>query len=221
MTAPRADNLPFPPVPGRFAVVAIDPPWHFDTRAPVKDPAADRSPQRHYPTADLDHLETLPMGDFLERDAWVFLWLTSPLLVRGVQLRLANAWGLEVSGLAFTWLKLWNDFDTGLLARTPLLERDLAVGGGYTTRKNTEPCVLLKRGSPRRARADIREPIISPRREHSRKPEEFYRRVEHFCVGPRIDMFAGADRPGWTRWGWGHREGEGERYSEPSEAAHG
>jgi N6-adenosine-specific RNA methylase IME4 len=214
MTAPRADNLPFPPVPNqRFAVASIDPPWHFDTRAPVKDPAADRSPQRHYPTADIDHLKTIPMGEILADDAWVFLWITSPLMVTGVHLDLARAWGLEVSGRAFVWLKLWNDFETGILARTPLLERDLAFGGGYTTRKNAEDVVLLKRGCPRRMRADIREVIISPRREHSRKPEEFYRRVEHFALGDRIDMFAGADRPGWTRWGWGHREGEGERFA--------
>lgn len=214
MTAPRADNLPFPPLPGRkFAVAAMDFPWHFDTRAPVKDPAADRSPQRHYPTADIEHLKTLPVGDLLEDNAWVFFWITSPLLARGVHIDLARAYGLEISGRAFLWIKLWNDFDTGVLARTPLLERDLAVGGGYTTRKNAEDCILMKRGNPKRMRADIRELIVSPRREHSRKPEEFYRRVEHFAVGDRIDIFAGADRPGWTRWGWGHREGEGERFA--------
>lgn len=219
MTAPAADNLPFPPEPNeRFAVAAIDPPWHFETRAPVKVASADRSPQKHYPTADLAHLKTIPMLDILADDAWVFCWMTGPLLARGVHNILARAWGLEVSGRAFVWIKLWNGFDTGQFARTPLLEADLAMGGGYTTRKNAEDVILMKRGSPKVARRDIREVIVSPRREHSRKPEEFYRRVEHFAAGPRIDMFAGADRPGWTRWGWGHRAGEGERYQAGSSA---
>lgn len=134
------------------------------------------------------------------------------MLAKGVHNILARSWGLEISGRAFVWIKLWNSFDTSLLSRTPLLEQDVAIGGGYTTRKNAEDVILMKRGAPKRVRKDIREVIVSPRREHSRKPEEFYRRVEHFAVGPRIDMFAGADRPGWDRWGWGHREGEGDRF---------
>lgn len=215
-----ADNLPFPPAPAqRYGVASIDCPWHFETRGAVKNPDADRSPQRHYPTADLAHLKTIPMLDILEEDAWVFVWMTGPLLAKGVHNILARAWGLEISGRAFVWIKLWNGFDTELLSRTPLLEQDVAVGGGYTTRKNAEDVILMKRGAPKRMRKDIREVIISPRREHSRKPEEFYRRVEHFAVGPRIDMFAGADRPGWDRWGWGHREGEGDRFQPESPAA--
>jgi N6-adenosine-specific RNA methylase IME4 len=211
--APKADNLPFPPAPAeKFRVAAIDCPWHFETRAPVTVKVNDRSPQKHYPTADLAHLKTIPFGDILERNAWVFCWMTGPLLAKGVQVPLAKAWGLEISGMAFGWLKLWDSFDTNLFARTPLLEQDLAVGGGYTTRKNLEFVVLMKRGQPKVARRDIREPIISPRAEHSRKPGEFYRRVEHFCEGPRIDMFGGAERPGWTHWGWGHRQGEAEPY---------
>jgi N6-adenosine-specific RNA methylase IME4 len=205
MSAPEADNLPYPPVPNeRMGVVAIDPPWHFKTRAAVTTPAADRSPQKHYPTASIAHLKTIPMQDILLPDAWVAMWITHPLYARGVQLILAKAWGLEISGLGFTWIKLWNGFDTDILKRTPLLEQDLAMGGGYTTRKNSEVCLLLKRGNPKVARRDIREVIISPRREHSRKPEDFYRRMEHFCHGPRLDMFGGGERPGWTYWGWPH-----------------
>lgn len=210
--APKAQNLPFPPVPPgpRAKVAQIDCPWHFETRAAVKVASNDRSPQRHYPTADIAHLKTIPMHEILDDDAWLFCWITGPLLVRGVHVILARAWDLQLSGMGFTWIKLWNSFETSRLATTPLLEQDLAVGGGYTTRKNAEFCVLMKRGNPSVARRDIREVIISPRREHSRKPEEAYRRIEHFCAGPRIDMFGGVQRPGWTYWGWQHWE-EGTR----------
>lgn len=205
MAGNPADDLPFPPTPDqRFGVCAIDPPWNFEVRSKAKNPVADRSPQKHYPTTSLAHLKTIPMQEILQPDAWVALWITGPLLARGVQIILAKAWGLEVSGIGFTWIKLWNNFDMDSLQRTPLLEQDVAMGGGYTTRKNSETCLLLKNGSPKVARRDIREVIISPRREHSRKPEEFYRRMEHFCHGPRLDMFGGGPRAGWQYWGWPH-----------------
>lgn len=216
MPAPQPDNLPFPPVPegGPFRLAMIDPPWAFAVRSAAKDKASDRSPQKHYPTASLEHLKTIPMQELLAPDAWVGLWITGPLLARGVQVILAKAWGLQISGMGFTWIKLWNNFETEQLATTPLLEQDIALGGGYTTRKCAEFLVLLKNGSPKVARRDIREVIVSPRREHSRKPDEAYRRLEHFCHGPRLDMFGGEARPGWTYWGHSHRDGVGHGASE-------
>lgn len=47
----------------------------------------------------------------------------------------------------------------------------------------------------------VHEVIIEPRRQHSRKPEKFYQRVERYSEGPRLDMFARQSRPGWTAWG--------------------
>jgi len=47
----------------------------------------------------------------------------------------------------------------------------------------------------------VRELILAPRREHSRKPDEFYRRVEQYCEGPFADLFAREQRPGWDVWG--------------------
>ncbi|MBX9814063.1 MAG: hypothetical protein K2X76_05115 [Sphingomonas sp.] len=192
-------------------MISLDPPWHFATRG--RPPHGDRNAQRHYPTASIEHLKTLPLRQIAAPDSHVFLWITSPFLVEGVHLDLFRAWGVEPASLAFVWIKLWNNIDMDQYRRTPLLDQDLALGMGYTTRQNAELCILGRIGSPQRARADIRQVIVSPRREHSRKPEEYFRRVEHYAQGPRIDMFAGADRRGWTRWGWGHRDGEGQRFA--------
>jgi N6-adenosine-specific RNA methylase IME4 len=210
MTAsPPADNLPLPALPeGRFPLISIDPPWHFRSRAPVSNPHVSRLPSRHYPTMDLKHIAALPIKQLATPDTFVFLWITGPLLALGIHNRLFKAWGVRPSSTAFVWIKTWNDFDMDQLARTPLLENDLCFGTGYTTRQNAEFVMLGRIGSPSRARADIRQIIISNRREHSRKPDEFYRRVEHYAHGPRLDMFAGEERPGWTSFGWSHRDGE-------------
>jgi N6-adenosine-specific RNA methylase IME4 len=49
--------------------------------------------------------------------------------------------------------------------------------------------------------ADVREVVLEPVREHSHKPTEVYRRIERFCAGPRIELFARERRPGWVGWG--------------------
>jgi len=48
---------------------------------------------------------------------------------------------------------------------------------------------------------DVREIILAPVREHSRKPDEFFHRVERYCDGPYLELFARERRPGWDAWG--------------------
>jgi N6-adenosine-specific RNA methylase IME4 len=47
----------------------------------------------------------------------------------------------------------------------------------------------------------VHEVILAPVREHSRKPDEVYARIERFCAGPRLDLFARQRREGWTIYG--------------------
>jgi N6-adenosine-specific RNA methylase IME4 len=75
------------------------------------------------------------------------------------------------------------------------------MGGGYTTRKNSESCRLGRRGKPAVLSHSVREIIVAPRREHSRKPDEFYRRAELFCPGSRLDLFGRESRENWRVWG--------------------
>ena len=82
-----------------------------------------------------------------------------------------------------------------------LTERDFYVGLGLTTRKSSELVLLGRRGNCRRISKSVRELILAPVREHSRKPDEFYRRVECYCDGPFVDLFARERRPGWDAWG--------------------
>ncbi len=43
--------------------------------------------------------------------------------------------------------------------------------------------------------------LATQKREHSRKPDEFYEIVESCSPGPRLEMFARGARPGWDVWG--------------------
>jgi N6-adenosine-specific RNA methylase IME4 len=75
------------------------------------------------------------------------------------------------------------------------------MGMGYWTRANSEPCLLATRGKPKRLNADVRQGIIEPRREHSRKPDCVPGRIERLVAGPYLELFCRTTRPGWTVWG--------------------
>jgi N6-adenosine-specific RNA methylase IME4 len=48
---------------------------------------------------------------------------------------------------------------------------------------------------------DVRRLVIEPRREHSRKSDQIYGRIERLARGPYLELFARQARPGWDRWG--------------------
>jgi N6-adenosine-specific RNA methylase IME4 len=103
--------------------------------------------------------------------------------------------------MAFTWVKLRRSYDSRQLRLVATAEHDLHVGLGFTTRKNAEFCLLARRGNAKRIAKNVREIILSPVREHSRKPDEAYERVRNYCEGPYLDLFSREDREGWTTWG--------------------
>ena len=55
-----------------------------------------------------------------------------------------------------------------------------------------------RRGNPQRKSKGVRELIDAPVREHSRKPDEIYTRIEALCDGPYVELWARQQWPGWT-----------------------
>jgi N6-adenosine-specific RNA methylase IME4 len=174
-----------------YRVVVADPPWRFKSNS-VASPG--RNAMRH--CMSLADIYALPIEAHLADDAALFLWVPGPFLAIGAHLPLMRAWGFEPSGIGFVWIKL-----NPKASLSHFGERDLAMGGGFTTRKNAEYCLIGKRGRSVRESASVHEVIIEPRREHSRKPEKFYDRVQQYAEGPRLDLFGRQSRPGFDVWG--------------------
>jgi N6-adenosine-specific RNA methylase IME4 len=176
-----------------FACISADPAWNFKSNS-IEKPG--RNARRHYPTMSLKEIEALPVKDVIADDAVLFLWITGPFLVLGAHIPIMKAWGFKPSGMGFTWIKLRKKAATLYFD-----QNDIQMNGGFTTRKNAEFCLLGKRGKSLRKDAGVREVIISPMREHSRKPDEVFDRIEKYCDGPRLEMFARQSRPGWITTG--------------------
>lgn len=180
------------PGAGEFRCILADPPWAFRT---YSEKGRARSADRHYRTMSISDIKALPVGDVAAADAWLFMWTSSPYLDQVFSIM--RRWGFRYSSIFLTWVKLNPTQGDQMFT----LERDFHLGMGRTSRKNTEIMLLGKRGKPPVGNNDIRELLLAARREHSRKPDESFARVERFCAGPRLEMFSREDRPGWTTWG--------------------
>ena len=136
--------------------------------------------------------QALPVSEWAADDCVLLLWTTDPLLEQAFEV--IRAWGFTYKTVGFYWAKL----------RKPepsYSEGNFFTGLGFWTRANPETCLLATRGKPHRLSANVRKLIVSPRREHSRKPDEVYARIEALCEGPYLEMFARSSQPGWDRWG--------------------
>jgi N6-adenosine-specific RNA methylase IME4 len=171
---------PFADLPrGHFGAILADPPWRFKTWS---GKGLGRSADRHYSTMAEVDVRFLPVDQVAAEDSVLFLWVPWSFLSHA--LRLIENWGFTYKTSAFDWHK------------------EGGIGMGYWTRLQTEPCLLATRGKPKRLNANVRQSIIEPRREHSRKPDCVHERIERLVAGPYLELWARkSTRPGWTFWG--------------------
>lgn len=195
-------SVPPPDVPpGGFRCILADPPWAFRThdgrnRTPTQK--AFREAEDHYQTTPTEDLMQIPVRDWAARDAVLLMWVVGSHLDAAIAL--GRAWGFTLKTDGFYWLKTrLRDADQIDLFTGDV--PDLRISMGYYTRKQIEPCWLFTRGKPKRLSKGVRQFIVEPAREHSRKPDAIYERAEALCSGPYLEMFARTARPGWSAWG--------------------
>ena len=152
-----------------YGAIYADPPWGFNlwwggraNKTPAGVPS--RSTKPHYEVMKEPELNALPVGDLAADDCVLFLWICWPIMPWA--LRAIEAWGFEYETCAFCWVKAH-------ARQVEMFQDDIKphMTLGYWTRSNSEVCLLATKGKPKRLSADVRQAIIEPRREHSRKPE--------------------------------------------------
>jgi N6-adenosine-specific RNA methylase IME4 len=132
-----------------------------------------------YPTMPLEDIKALAVRDIAEQNAVLWLWTTNTHLRAAFDV--AEAWGFEYKTL-LTWVK----------------DR---MGTGEWLRGQTEHCLLAARGKPVFLHGSYCTALLAARREHSRKPEEFYHLVQQMCPGPKVEIFSRHARDGWQAFG--------------------
>jgi N6-adenosine-specific RNA methylase IME4 len=132
-----------------------------------------------YPTMALEDIIAMPVRDIADENAILWLWTTNAHL--RVAFDVVSAWGFEYKTL-MTWVK----------------DR---MGTGEWLRGKSEHCLLAARGGPVFVKGTQTTVLEAARREHSRKPDEFYALVEATCAGGKLDLFSRQERPGWRLFG--------------------
>lgn len=187
---------------GHYGVIGADPAWKF------KAGHSNRSTENHYKTMKLADIMALPVQELAAEDCVLLLWSSPPFLEQSI--RVMEAWGFRFVSIAFVWLKLKKRHS----APSFFMEKDMFMGLGHTTRKCCEFVLLGKRGRPKRISKSVRDLIIEPIREHSRKPEQFYERTTKLYPGPYLELFSRTQREGWTVYG-----DETAKFTRPESAA--
>lgn len=173
----------------RYSIILADPPWQYRNQSKTLNGVA----KNHYSTMTLEELKQLPVQALAEDDAALLLWATFPTLTDAMAVM--ESWGFKYKTAPFVWAK-----------RTKNNKPEF--GPGFWTRAGAEVCLLGLRGKAKyktmaSGNRSIRQVIESIRREHSRKPEESYERIE-LLFKPhlkRIELFSREPRPGWAAWG--------------------
>jgi N6-adenosine-specific RNA methylase IME4 len=158
---------------GEYDLIVIDPPWAYETNY---DPDGRRG-ACPYPLMSQEELKNINMP--AANDCILWLWTTHRFIWDAKDLM--DHWGFEYKA-ALIWDK----------------EK---MGIGTWVRMQVEFCLLGIKGKPLWDVTDMRDIMREPRREHSRKPDVFYKLIDENFVGRKLDYFSREHRNGWTLYG--------------------
>ncbi len=162
----------------KYRIIYADPPWQYSDELIEGYGAAEH----HYPTMSLAELKELPVADWLEDDAVLFLWVTSPLLPEAESI--INAWGFDYKA-SFVWDKVKHNY------------------GHYNSVRH-EFLLVATRGSCLPDTKKLHDSVVTLERSsrHSEKPAAFRHLIDKmYTEGKRLEMFARSQVKGWDTWG--------------------
>lgn len=167
-----------PPPKGRYECIVIDPPWEMQK---IERDVRPNQVAFEYPTMTESELSEFDVPGMSADDAHLFCWTTHKHLP--VALRLLEAWGYRYV-CTMVWHKPGGFQPIGL------------------PQYNCEFVLYARKGSPQFIDTKAFPCCFeAPRREHSRKPDEFYDVIRRVTGGPRIDVFSRESRDGFDTFG--------------------
>ena len=174
----RAATAPAPGEDEAYPVLYADPPWRYDFTL-----SESRAVENQYPTWSVEELEQYPAP--AGEDCVLFLWATSPKLPEA--LRVLAAWGFDYK-TCLVWVKD-------------------KIGMGHYARQQHELLLVGARGSLPVPAPETRPPSVieADRREHSRKPDCVYDKIEAMYpeyAGYWCELFQRWPRENWVGKGF-------------------
>ena len=174
----QIDPPDVPPIAGKYDVIVIDPPW------PMQKIERDVRPRQagfDYKSMSLDEIAAYPVSSVAMDDCHLFCWTTQKFLPSTIDI--IEGWGFKYV-CTFVWHKAGGYQPVGL----PQYNCEFVIYG----RKGSVSFVDTKAFSTC---------FDAGRREHSRKPKEFYETVARVTKGSRVDIFSREVHDGFAQHG--------------------
>lgn len=170
--------------PNYYGLIYADPPWRFRT---WNDDNQSKAPSAHYDVMTLDDIKALPVASLAAPNSVLVMWAVAPMMPHALEVM--AAWGFRFK-------------TTGAWAKLSSTGAKWSFGTGYLLRSAAEFFLIGTRGSLPSAVRDVRNLVVAPVREHSRKPDSLRADLERmFPDVPRLELFARQEVPGWASWG--------------------
>jgi len=177
--------------PNHYGVILADPPWRFKT---YNSDISAKSAAGHYNLMGKDDLRRLQVWKLAADDCVLVMWATQAQMPEAVALM--DTWG-------FTYKTM------GAWAKQSSTGQKWAFGTGYVLRSAAEFYLIGTQGKPKAKVRNVRNLIVAPVREHSRKPAQMHADLERLFDGPYCELFGRQQRENWEVWG-----NETEKFSE-------
>jgi N6-adenosine-specific RNA methylase IME4 len=164
----------------KFRVIYADPAWSYNDKqeTPMLGGAS-----KHYNTMSVSEICSLPVKDISEKDAILFLWVTSPLLED-----------------AFTVIKSW-----GFKYKTSFVWDKIKHNMGHYNSVRHEFLLIATKGSCVPDNKKLYDSVQSIERNdnHSEKPIEFLDIIDDlYLYGNKLEMFCrNIKKQNWYGWG--------------------
>ena len=182
---------------GTYRIIYADPCWKYHGLNQADEYG---HAERHYDCLDDDELCWFRPGqdkseyhkggkgqlvkDLADKDAVLFLWVPSPMLIRCAEI--IEKWGFKYKA-SFVWDKVLHNM------------------GHYNSVRH-EMLLICTRGSCKPDVSELKErdsvQSIERSSKHSEKPAEFYKLIEGmYTYGRKLELFARSGRKGWDSIG--------------------
>lgn len=175
----------------KYNIIYLDPAWYFNSRNNTNTRFGGGITDK-YPVMKLEEIKKINVPSLADENCALFMWATTSTGDSNLaeKLQLFKHWGFRLVNIGFTWVKVNPN------KMTPFF------GTGYYTKSNAEHCFLGIKGKMKPISNNVSSLIISPREEHSKKPDIVRDKiVELFGDLPRCELFARQEVQGWDCFG--------------------
>ncbi len=182
--------IPEPNRKGKYRCLVVDPPWN-QRKTGKRSVRPAQTTTLDYPTMTYDAIRDIPINQWADKDAFIWLWATNSK---------EQKTGTPVLKMAFDLMSEW-----GFKYYT-ILTWDKKTGpcpfGPYQI--VTEHALFGYCGKaifPAECMGKMKTIMQETSRAHSVKPDILYNHIRERFKGPRLDVFARKKRDGFDGWG--------------------